>query len=81
MNKLKNYGLALFAGVGVACTGVSAFAQGTTMTIPTVDGLSASEISTSLASQIGPYILGGIGIGIMVFVVRIGWRWFKNFAH
>ncbi len=79
--RFKDYVIGASIALGsLAYAAASSFAQETTLAVADL-GVDASTVSSSLGTSIKPWVIGGLGIAIGVFVVKIGWRWIKQFAR
>ena len=44
-------------------------------------GVNASDYTTGMASSVGPWIAGGLGLGVVILAVILGWRKLKSVAQ
>ena len=60
----------------------SAFAEttGSDITVPDL-GVDGQVVVAKLTATMGTWVLGGIGIAIGVFIVKLGWGFVKQFAQ
>ena len=70
--------LAVASSVAVS----SAFAEttGTELTVPDL-GVNGTTVVAKLTATMGTWVMGGIGIAIGVFIVKLGWGFVKQFAQ
>lgn len=71
-----------FAAVGsaVALGPAVLFGQEGANPIQTQQLVDPSDVQSALTAELGDWILVGIGIGISVFIVYLGWRLLKRFT-
>jgi hypothetical protein len=78
-NKFSRVALGLMVAGSAALTCMNARADNT-VTLPDL-GVNASDYTTGMASSVGPWIAGGLGLGVVILAVILGWRKFKTVAR
>lgn len=69
--------LAVASSVAVS----SAFAEdAAALTVPDL-GVNGTTVVAKLTATMGTWVMGGIGIAIGVFIVKLGWGFVKQFAQ
>lgn len=70
------------SAIAVASTVVvsNAFAQEGGLTVPDL-GVDGGTVVAKLTATMGTWVMGGIGIAIGVFIVKLGWGFVKQFAQ
>ncbi len=60
----------------------TAFAEttGSDITVPDL-GVNGTTVVAKLTATMGTWVMGGIGIAIGVFIVKLGWGFVKQFAQ
>jgi hypothetical protein len=43
-------------------------------------GINASDYTSGMAGKVGPWIAGGLALGVVILAVILGWRKFKSAA-
>ena len=80
LKKFRNivYGasVALACGLPAVCFAEGEVTGGTPTTTPIVD---TSTIQSTIISALGAWILIGLGVGISVLAVFLGWKWLRKF--
>jgi hypothetical protein len=51
-----------------------------TVTLPDL-GINASDYTSGMATSVGPWIAGGLGLAVVILAVILGWRKFKTVAR
>lgn len=71
----------IFSALAIAAP-VSAIAQdntGTAVTPPNI--VNVSDIQGTIVTAIQPWVAAGLGIGIAVFCIYLGWRLIRRFTR
>ena len=50
------------------------------VTLPDL-GIQASDYTSGMATSVGPWIAGGLGLAVVILAVVLGWRKFKTVAR
>lgn len=80
MKKLSNWFLGACAALFCAVSALPALAEDPPANAPTVDTLvDTSTLQSTLITSLQSWVLIGIGIGISVLVVFLGWKWIRRF--
>ena len=75
-NKLFGWSVALACAVPAVCFAEGEVTGGTPTTTPIVD---TSTIQSTIITALGAWILIGLGVGISVLAVFLGWKWLRKF--
>lgn len=84
MNLIKKLSLALASSLPLLLAGVSFAEDGTTITpaSPTVTTLvDTTGLGNSLLSGMQSWLMIGLGVGISLFIIMVGWRWLRRFVR
>jgi hypothetical protein len=68
------------AVAAVAAIGLQSSILHAASTLPDL-GISASDYTSGMATSIGPWIAGGLGLAVVILAVILGWRKFKTVAQ
>ena len=79
--KLKTVARAIAITLGVIgmSVGLASHAQAQ-VTLPDL-GVNATDYTSGMASSVGPWIAGGLGLGVVILAVILGWRKLKSVAQ
>ena len=76
---MKKY---LFGALAVLASPVAVFAEDPAAPAVTVpDLVTVTDIQSDLVTAIQPWISAGLGVGIAVFCLYLGWRLIKKFTR
>lgn len=59
----------------------AAFAQESSPTVTVTPIVDPTTVQSSLITSLTPWVTVGLGIGISVFIVYLGWRLLKRFTR
>lgn len=78
----NNTCIALYTGAAALAAPVLAFAEDAVPQAPTVTTLvDPNQVQAQLTANLSKWVVVGIGIGISVFIVYLGWRLLKRFTR
>lgn len=82
ISKIKNYIFSACCALFCAVAALPVLAQEATVTpgTPTVPTIVSTEgLQVSLVNSLQGWVLIGLGVGIALVVVLLGWRWIRKF--
>lgn len=71
---------ALAVASSVAVSSAFAETSGAELNVPDL-GVNGTTVVAKLTATMGTWVMGGIGIAIGVFIVKLGWGFVKQFAQ
>lgn len=83
MNLIKKLAFAASTSLPLLLAGVS-FGEDATITpaAPTVTTLvDTAGLGNSLLSGMQSWLMIGLGVGISLFIIMVGWRWLRRFVR